>query len=144
MASAWADVCRSENDYLLYNARKNGNIGHTIELRMIYQQSQKSFDSKFRYFKRKHKKTEFEELEVLAKTSPSEMWSKLKKLSNPPSTRAALEIVREDKSISRDIKEILQRWHSDISKLFSGLRENPEFAFDDQFYDQIVNKKTGI
>ena len=35
----------------------------------------------------------------------------------------------------------MQRWHTDISKLFSGLRENPEFAFDDQFYEQIVSKK---
>ena len=59
----------------------------------------------------------------------------------PAVNQSTLEIVREDKLISTDIKEILQRWHSDISKLFSGLRENPEFAFDDQFYDQIVNKK---
>ena len=59
------------------------------------------------------------------------MWAKLKELNNPPSTRAALEIVREDGSISADMKEILKRWHIDISRLFSGLSENPEFAFDD-------------
>ena len=141
LKAAWANVCRSENEYLLYNAQKNGNLTRKKELRLIYQQAQKTFDSKFRFFKRKHRKAEFEELEVLAKTSPNQMWAKLKKLSNPPSTRAALEIVREDKSISTDIKEILQRWHADISKLFSGLRENPDFAFDDDFYDQIVNKK---
>ena len=70
------------------------------------------------------------------------MWKKLKQLSNPPSTRAALEIVREDKSISNDIQEILQRWHKDIANLFSGLRDNPEFAFDDNFYDEILQKKT--
>ena len=67
---------------------------------------------------------------------------KLKQLSNLPSTRAALEIVREDKSISNDIQEILQRWHKDIAHLFSGLRDNPEFAFDDNFYDEILQKKT--
>jgi hypothetical protein len=27
------------------------------------------------------------------------------------------------------------------SKLFSGLRENPEFALNDEFYEEIVNKK---
>ena len=81
---------------------------------------------------------------MLAKTSPNEMWAKLKKLSNPPSARAALEIVREDKSISTDIKQILKRWHTDISKLFSGLRENPEFAFNDEFYDEIVNKEQAL
>ena len=68
------------------------------------------------------------------------MWKKLKKLSNAPLTRAALEVVREDESISTDIKEILQRWHRDISSLFSGLRDNPEFAFDEKFYEEIDGK----
>ena len=69
------------------------------------------------------------------------MWAKLKKLNNPPSTNAVLEIVREDGSISNDIKEILNRWHKDIGKLFSGLRDNPEFAFDDEFYEEVIEKK---
>ena len=60
----------------------------------------------------------------------------------PPSSRAALEIVRADESISRDIKEILERWHSDISKLFSGVKENPEMAFDDGFYAEVLRKKS--
>ena len=69
------------------------------------------------------------------------MWAKFKKLSNPPSIKAFLEIVREDKTISNDIKEILDRWHKDISNLFSGIRENPEFAFDDTFYQEVLDKK---
>ena len=44
-------------------------------------------------------------------------------------------------SIAIDIKEILTRWQSDISKLFGGLRESPEFAFDDEFYNEIIEKK---
>ena len=69
------------------------------------------------------------------------MWSALKKLDDRPSSRAALEIVREDKTISRDLKEILERWHKDISGLFSGLRDQPEFAFDENFYQKILTKK---
>ena len=69
------------------------------------------------------------------------MWSTLKRLSNPSTSRAVLEIVREDKSISSDIKEILERWHGDISRLFSGIRDNPEMAFDEDFYSEIVRKK---
>ena len=68
------------------------------------------------------------------------MWSSLKKLNNPPSSRAALEIVRADDTISHDLKEILERWLLDISKLFSGLNDNPEMAFDDSFYEEILNK----
>ena len=99
------------------------------------------FDKKFRFFKRSYKKEDFENLSNLADTNPSEMWAKLKRLCDPPSSRAALEIVRADGSISNDIKEILERWHLDISNLFSGLRDNPEMAFNEDFYQDIKNKK---
>ena len=52
-----------------------------------------------------------------------------------------MEIVRADNTISNDVKEILERWHSDISKLFSGIKENPEMAFDEHFYNEILQKK---
>ena len=64
------------------------------------------------------------ELEKIAKENPTDMWAKLKKLNNPPSSRAALEIVRSDNTISHDIKEILERWLTDISKLFSQNSDN--------------------
>ena len=66
LATAWADVCKSETNYLMYNARKNGNLAQKHNLRNIYQHAQKTFDSKFRFFKRKHRKAEFEYLENLA------------------------------------------------------------------------------
>ena len=141
LASAWKEVCKTEKEYLSFKAIKNANLAHKNDLRNAHQNAQRTFDSKFRYFKRKHKKSEFENLENLAKSNPNEMWAQLKKLSNPPNTRAALEIVREDKSISTDIREILARWHKDIGMLFSGLRENPDFAFDDSFYEEILEKK---
>ena len=49
--------------------------------------------------------------------------------------------MRDDKSISNDVKEVLERWHSDISNLFSGIRDNPDMAFDEDFYQQIILKK---
>ena len=69
------------------------------------------------------------------------MWATLKKLSDPPSTKAVLEIIRADETISRDIQEILEKWQSDIAKLFSGIRENPEMAFDNDFFQEILDKK---
>ena len=52
-----------------------------------------------------------------------------------------MEIVRADKSISRDRAEVLQRWHDDISNLYAGVREDPELAFDEDFYQSILEKK---
>ena len=36
---------------------------------------------------------------------------------------------------------MLKRWHTDISNLFSGLRNNPDFPFNDNFYQEILDKK---
>ena len=102
----------------------------------MFKDFQNVFDRKFRYFKRKHRKQGFVDLQNSSKTNPSEMWAQLNRLSNPPTTRAALQIVRGDGSISSDMKEVLERWHRDISNLFSGLRQNPEFAFNDSFYEE--------
>lgn len=69
------------------------------------------------------------------------MWDRLKKLGDPKSSKAVLEIIREDESISNDIQEVLSKWFNDISKLFAGLQENPEFSFNDRFYEEIISKK---
>ena len=66
-------------------------------------------DKGFRYYTHKNCNT-------------TDRWSKHKEVNNPHSSRAALEIVRADESISRDIKEILERWHADITKLLSGIK----------------------
>ena len=81
------------------------------------------------------------ELEYNARSNPAEMWKALKRLNSPPTTKAALEIVRNDGTISTDVKEVLERWLADISRLFSGLQEDPEVAFDEAFYNEVLEKK---
>ena len=137
----WKEVCRTEKEYLSYKVSHNSQLGWKQQLKTNFRYNQKLFDKKYRYFKRKHKKEEFEDLGNSASNNPAEMWAKLKKLCDPPSTRAALEVVHADGSISTDIKEILDRWYRDISRLFSGLRDNPEMAFNDLFYNEILEKK---
>ena len=87
----------------------------------IIKSLKKQFDIKFRFYKRKYKKQQSCNLLDSAIHSKPDMWATLKKLDNPPSSRAALEIIRADATISRDIREILERWHGDISKLFAGV-----------------------
>ena len=111
------------------------------QLRTSLKILQKLFDKKYRYFQRQHKKKEYYDLETSAKSKPAVMWEQLKRLDNPTTKRAALEIVCDDKTISRDLKEISERWFKDISKLFSGLRDNPDIAFDETFYQEVLNKK---
>ena len=69
------------------------------------------------------------------------MWSRLKKLGSKKSSKAVLEIIRADKSVSADTREVLERWYLDISKLYSGIRSDPEMAFNDNFYEEMVRKK---
>ena len=78
-------------------------------LHKIYKDCQNIYDKKFRYFKRKHKKKGLYRFGNSSKDNLSEMWAKLKRISNPPTTHAALQIVRDDGSISNDTKEVLKR-----------------------------------
>ena len=123
-------ICRSRND----NAQKN-------ILNEEFKLAQRHFDKKFLYFKRQHKSNKTQNLKDAAERDPNEMWKQIKSLSEPKSSRVILEIIRQDKSISTDIKEILERWHSDISGLFSGFRENPNLAYDDNFFQEISDLK---
>jgi hypothetical protein len=126
---------------LNFKVRTHADTQTKSQLRLDFKNAQKVFDKQFRQTERKYKKQQNQELENNAKFNPTGMWSSLKKLNNPPSSRVALEIVRADKSISRDLKEILERWLTDISTLFSGVREDPAMSFDDNFYEEILNKK---
>ena len=114
------------------------------ELHATYKHFQNIFDKKFRYFKRKASKKEFIDIENECKDNPTAVWERIRKSGDPFSSRTALEIVREDGSISNDVQEVLERWHEDISALYSGLRENPEFAFNDKFLRNIIEKKNEL
>ena len=141
MKAPWKTTCQVEKDYLNFKVVSHFDKFHKSQLRNKFKDAQKLFDKTFRQAQRKFKKQNILELEEDAKHNPTDMWSRLKKLNNPPSSRAALEIVRADDSISHDLKEILERWLNDISKLFSGVNDDPEVAFNDDFYAEIMNKK---
>ena len=141
LANLWANLCANEKSYLSFKVRNNKDLYKKAELREKYKNAQKSYDKRYRFYKRKSKKQAQEQLGISATDNPTEMWNKLKKLSEPVNSRVAMEIVREDGSISRDVEEVLQRWHRDISQLFSGLREDPELAFNEEFYEEVLEKK---
>ena len=142
LAGLWANTCQAEKCYTTFKVKTRADFLFKNDLRLSFKHAQREFDKNFRYYKRLHKKQKLLDLESLCnKSNKTDMWSTLKRLSNPSTSRAVLEIVREDKSISSDIKEILERWHGDISRLFSGIRDNPEMAFDEDFYSEIVRKK---
>ena len=141
LESLWKTTCQAEKAVLTFKVRTNADLRIKSELRNHFKNAQKNFDRTFRQAERNFRKKQYETLENDAKVNPTDMWTKLKKLNNPPSSNIALEIVREDETISHDLKEILERWLNDISKLFSGVRDNPEMNFDDDFYNEILNKK---
>ena len=80
-------------------------------------------------------------LEQDARNNVNRLWSTLKKLNDPPSSKASLEIIREDRTISRDVQEVPEKWYHDISKLYSGITNDTEVAFDDNFLEQVKAQK---
>ena len=55
-----------------------------------------------------------------------------------------MEVIRDDKSISKDIKEVLYKWHEDFSNNFSDLKDDPDAVFDDDFCDNIKRLRQEI
>ena len=118
----WKKTCQLEKNYLNFKVKSIFDHQKKSQLRSDFKNGQKIFDKLFRQAERKYKKQKNLELERIAKENQTDMWAKLKKLNNPPSSRAALEIVRADSTISNDLKEVLERWLRAIFKLFSGIR----------------------
>ena len=144
LKECWELLCKKEKDYINSKVTNPSDIDKKRAYLLSFKMAQKIFDSKFRYYKRKHKKQQLLDLENDTIKNPQKMWEKLKKLGDPPSSKVVLEIIREDETISSDIKEVLIRWQDDISKLFSGLRESPNFSVDDDFYQEILAKKSEL
>ena len=122
----WRATSWAEKEFLAFKVESPADNFNKNQLRQKYKNAQKLFDKKFRQTERKYKKQKIIELENYAKFDPTKMWSNLKKLNNPPSSRAVLEIIRNDNTLSRDVKEVLERWFIDISKLFSRIKDNPK------------------
>ena len=141
METLWKLRCEKEKIYCNFICKDRDGLAQKEILRSDFKSAQKHFDKKFRFFKRQHRSGKNESLEKCAKNDPNEMWKILNSLSEPKSSKVIMEIIRNDESISTDIEEILARWHSDISGLFSGLREDPGLAFNDQFFLQISDLK---
>ena len=62
-------------------------------------------------------------------------------LSETKPKKRVLEIIRDDKTISNDTKEVLNKWFSDFSESFSGFKNNQDLAYDDVFLSSIEKLK---
>ena len=140
LKNLWFIACQAEKNYLNCKVSCQRDLPIKNNFKNVFKSAQTNFDKKFRYLKRKFNSQKQKELLDLASENNPNIWVKIKKLNSPPS-RPPLEIVRADQTISTNIKEILERWHLDISRLFSGLRDNPEMAYDEDFYQEIISKK---
>ena len=66
----------------------------------------------------------------------------MKALSDHKPSHVLLEIIRQDGTVSSDVKEVLTKWHSDFSACFKGIKDDPNLVFDDNFLEQITKLKS--
>jgi hypothetical protein len=141
----WDSRCECENLYLSYKCQGAEQRPGKRALQHNYKLAQQCFDKRFRQLKREHEKKAFHELADLAEkatSDPTEMWKRLKALSDHKPSSIMMEIVREDGTISSDVAEILERWHKDFSQCFQGLKDDPDLAYDDEFLNKITHLKS--
>ena len=103
----WTDRCMKERVFSKFKCRKPSDKYHKNVLKVEYRESQKLFDKTFRQYKRQHKASKLHELENLASSNSAEMWKKINALSEPKSSKVVMEIIREDGTISGDVKDVL-------------------------------------
>ena len=102
--------------YINFTVKNKSDRDIKEDLTQNFKKAQNLFDKKCRYFKHAFNKQKIQNLENLGnEKNKVDMWATLKRLENNPSPKAAMEIVRADNTISNDVKEVLERWHSDIS-----------------------------
>ena len=105
-----------------------------------FKNAQKIFDRRFQFYKRQHNSKYFHDLADLAdkaSSDPAEMWKRLKALSDHKPTHVLLEVIRDDETISKDIKDVLEKWHKDFSECFKGIKDDPDLVFDDEFLENL-------
>ena len=142
----WKIRCASENLYLSFKC--DGKIqSQRVKKQSLlanFKNDQKRFDKAFRQEKRQFENKALKNLADLAEQAsndPSEMWKRLKALSDRKSSAVLLEIIREDGSISTDKKEVLEKWCSDFTNCFKGMKDDPDLIFDDEFLENVTNLK---
>ena len=141
LKTLWNDRCDKEKIYCNFKCKKPNDLSYKNSLRHDFLVAQKMFDKSFRYYQRQHKIEKFKGFGDIGNMNPNEVWKRINQLTERKQTKVILEIIREDKTISNDLKEVLQKWHLDFSKSFSGLKDNPENAFDDDFLAHIEKLK---
>ena len=146
MNNLWKSRCVSENLYLSFKCDGKNNLHRAQKQSLLLQfkTDQKVFDKAFRQEKRKFENNSFKSLADLAEKAsndPAEMWKRLKALSDRKPASVLLEIIRQDGSISTDKKEVLEKWCSDFSECFKGIKDDPDLVYDDNFLESIVNLK---
>ena len=143
----WSYRCQKEKLYLSFYCDPRDQQQRQIKQQLLnnFKTSRKAFDLKFRQLKRQHSFSSLKKLADLADKAshdPTEMWKRLKALSDSKNSHVLLEIISEDGSISKDKKEVLQKWHTDFSECFKGIKDDPTMVFDDDFLSKITKLKT--
>ena len=146
LSELWKARCRSENLYLSFKCDGKNNLQRAGKRTLLsqFKADQKVFDKAFRQEKRQFENNAFKSLADLAEKAsndPAEMWKRLKALSDRKSSAVLLEIIRQDGSISTDKKEVLEKWYSDFSECFKGIKDDPDLVFDDSYLESVVNLK---
>ena len=143
----WETRCKSEKVYRsFYCDGKSASSRLTKQnLHNDFKSSQLEFDRIFRRTKRQFENRGFHNLAELAEnasSNPDEMWKRLKALSDKTSSHVLLEIIRDDGSFSKNIQDVLSKWHDDFSSCFKGIKDDPNIVFDDQFLERISRLKS--
>ena len=128
LTNLWKEMVRSRKNYEKFKGERHVQN----RLRAEYKDKRNLFDKRLRQEERRYNRGKMLEIESLESQNPNEFWDKVQKLGPRAQKGIPMEVVTEDGEVKTSPEEVLQKWQSEFSKMYSGPVGE---VFDQEFYD---------
>ena len=102
-----------------------------------FRMKQHQFDRRFRFFERKYKYEQCDNIETLNTTDPKQFWEKLNSLGPKKKQIIPLEVYDENNNIVRKKQAVLDKWKAEFSGLYNDSDQINDFPFCNQIRTNI-------
>ncbi|CAG2209764.1 unnamed protein product [Mytilus edulis] len=119
---------KAEKNYLHFKGdrRLKNNLKNT------FKEKRRQFDKRLRQEERKYKAQRLNNIKTLNRTNPKEFWREVNKLGPGKANTNIDSVIMDDGSVSSNPNDILSRWKSEYSKLFSSEIQQADSGFIEQ------------
>ena len=131
----WKKLVTSRKNY---DKCKSTSTGREIRNKLQeYKLTRKAFDRQLRREERRYRRGLMEEIESVQSNNPTVFWDHVNKLGPKRKSKIPLEIYDGEGNVDGDLENVLKKWESEYSKLYTG----PDKDFNVEWYNTCMIDK---